>query len=162
LGANVIRAAIRSLRRPAFVLIAVAALSLLSVTAALAQTWTITASAGPNGSITPSGAVVVPNGTDTTFFATPNVGYVVADVLVDGGSVGAVASYTFTNVTSDHTISASFTVATHSINIAVNGGTVTASRICRLQLRRWSSYGDSGPATGLSVERDCWPSNPAP
>ncbi len=121
-----IRAAIRSLRRPAFVLFAVAALSLLSVTAALAQSWTITATSGSNGSITPSGAVVVPNGTDTTFFATPNVGYVVADVLVDGGSVGAVSSYMFTNVTSDHTISASFTVATHSISIAVNGvGTVT-------------------------------------
>jgi uncharacterized repeat protein (TIGR02543 family) len=121
----VIRAAIRSLRRPAFVLFASAAVSLAASSAALAQTWTITATAGANGSITPSGSVLVPNATDTTFFVSPNVGYVVANVLVDGGSVGAVSSYTFTNVTADHTIAASFTVATHSLNLAVNGvGTV--------------------------------------
>ena len=69
-----IRAAIRSLRRPAFVLFASAAVSLAASSAALAQTWSITATTGPNGSITPSGAVLVPNGTDTTFFATPNIG----------------------------------------------------------------------------------------
>ena len=81
----------------------------------------ITASAGANGSISPSGAVIVNEGTDKTFTITPNTGYAVADVLVDGGSVGAVTSYTFTNVTADHTIHATFTAAvTHTI-LAVAG-----------------------------------------
>ena len=47
-------------------------------------------------------------GANQTFTITPDAGYHVADVLVDGASVGAVTSYTFTNVTADHTISASF------------------------------------------------------
>jgi hypothetical protein len=69
---------------------------------------TITASAGTNGSISPSGDVPVPYGTNKTFTITPVADYHVLDVLVDGVSVGAVASYTFTNVTANHTISASF------------------------------------------------------
>jgi hypothetical protein len=68
----------------------------------------ITATAGPNGSITPSGAVIVPMATNQTFAITPNTGYHVADVLVDGASVGAVTSYTFVSVVTNHTISASF------------------------------------------------------
>ena len=71
-------------------------------------THTITASAGPNGTIAPSGAVVVNDGANAPFTITPNGGYHVDDVLVDGGSVGAVTNYTFTNVTTDHTIAASF------------------------------------------------------
>jgi len=73
------------------------------------QTRTITASAGPNGSITPNGSVSVNCGSDQTFTITGDPCYSVADVLVDGVSVGAVASYTFTNVTANHTIAASFT-----------------------------------------------------
>lgn len=70
--------------------------------------FTITASAGPHGAINPSGAVAVSCGSNPVFAATPDAGYAIADVLVDGGSVGAVGSYTFTNVTVDHTIDASF------------------------------------------------------
>ena len=69
---------------------------------------TISAMAGVNGSITPSGSVSAPTGSDQTFNITPANGYIVADVLVDGASVGAVTTYTFTNVTADHTINASF------------------------------------------------------
>jgi hypothetical protein len=72
--------------------------------------YTITASAGSNGSITPSGAVVVNSGANQTFTITPATNYHVAGVLVDGASVGAVTSYPFTNVTANHTISASFAV----------------------------------------------------
>ena len=72
------------------------------------DTFTITASAGANGAIAPSGAVAVTAGTNTTFTITPNSGFHVADVLVDGASVGAVSSYTFTNVLADHTIAATF------------------------------------------------------
>ena len=71
-------------------------------------THTITATAGSNGSITPSGAVTVTDGADQTFTITPNKGYQIANVLVDGKSVGAVSSYTFQDVTADHTIYATF------------------------------------------------------
>jgi hypothetical protein len=71
-------------------------------------TYAITAGAGPNGSISPSGSVSVPTGSDRTFTIAPATGYHVADVLVDGASVGAVTSYTFTSVTATHTISATF------------------------------------------------------
>jgi hypothetical protein len=70
--------------------------------------YTITATAGTGGSISPSGTVTVPHGGSQAFTITPNAGYVIADVLVDGSSVGAVSSYTFTNVTSNHTIHATF------------------------------------------------------
>src|SRR5262249_52257075 len=72
------------------------------------NTHTITASAGANGSITPSGAVIVNDGADQLFNITPTAGFQVQDVLVDSVSVGAVTTYTLTNVTSDHTISATF------------------------------------------------------
>ncbi len=61
-------------------------------------TYTITASAGTGGSISPSGPVTVNCGTDQSFTITPASCYQIADVLVDGVSVGAVASYTFTGV----------------------------------------------------------------
>jgi hypothetical protein len=71
-------------------------------------THTITASAGANGSVTPSGAVAVSNGSDQAFTVTPGSGYKVSDVLVDGSSVGGVTSYTFSDVVTDHTIAATF------------------------------------------------------
>ncbi|MBM3242795.1 T9SS type A sorting domain-containing protein [Candidatus Poribacteria bacterium] len=70
--------------------------------------YTITASAGTGGSINPSGEVTVNYGGSQTFTITPDTGYYIADVLVDSASVGAVESYTFSNVTANHTISASF------------------------------------------------------
>jgi hypothetical protein len=96
------------------------------------DTRTITASAGANGSIAPSGAVSVNYGTNQSFTITPSPNYHVADVLVDGSSVGAVTSYTFNNVTINHTISATFAINTHTIiaSSGLNGsispsGTVT-------------------------------------
>ncbi len=63
-----------------------------------ATTYTITATAGANGSIAPSGAVVVNSGASQAFAISASVGYHIADVLVDGVSVGAVGSYTLVNV----------------------------------------------------------------
>ncbi len=71
-------------------------------------TYTIEASAGTGGSISPSGTVTVNEGDNQSFGITANSGYEIADMLVDGSSVGAVSEYTFTNATSDHTIYASF------------------------------------------------------
>lgn len=87
-----------------------------TITASFAiNTYTITATAGSNGSILPSGAVVVSYGGNQTFAITPNAGYHVFDVTVDGVSQGAVTSYTFTNVTANHTITASFAINTYTI-----------------------------------------------
>ena len=71
-------------------------------------THTITALAGSNGSISPSGAVTVNQGDNRAFTITPDPNYHVEDVLVDGSSVGAVTSYTFVNVSGNHSITASF------------------------------------------------------
>jgi Divergent InlB B-repeat domain/Fibronectin type III domain len=81
-----------------------------TVTAAfnLARSFTITASAGSGGSISPSGTVTVTKGSDQDFTITPNNGYRISDVAVDSSSVGAVSSYTFSDVTASHTIQASF------------------------------------------------------
>jgi len=65
---------------------------------------TIRAISGLNGSISPSGWTSVRHGWDQTFTITPDKGYAVAKVLVDGKSVGSVKSYTFKNVAKDHTI----------------------------------------------------------
>ena len=73
--------------------------------------WTITATAGTGGTISPSGAVLVNEGASRSFTITPNSGYLIADVLVDTLSVGAVSTYNFTNVVANHTIAASFTLA---------------------------------------------------
>ena len=75
----------------------------------VAQKYTITATAGEGGSITPAGAVSVKEGASQTFAIAAQEGYAIADVLVDGQSVGAVDSYTFENVTANHTIAALFT-----------------------------------------------------
>ena len=72
------------------------------------NTFTITASAGTNGSISPSGTVTVTEGNDITFTITPDKGYKISDVIVDGESIGAEESYTFKNVKEAHTIEAVF------------------------------------------------------
>ena len=71
-------------------------------------TFTINASAGTGGTISPAGGVIVTSGGSQTFTITPDSGYVISGVTVDGGSVGAVGSYQFSSVSADHTISATF------------------------------------------------------
>lgn len=68
----------------------------------------INASAGTHGRISPSGTFAAPVNGDQAFTITPDANYKIADVLVDGSSVGAVSSYTFHHVTAEHTIAASF------------------------------------------------------
>ena len=68
----------------------------------------ITATADEHGKIAPTGDVAVPKGESKTFTITPDSGYHIKDVLVDGKSVGAVSTYTFENVVDNHTIHATF------------------------------------------------------
>ena len=80
-----------------------------SVTATFTlKTYTITASAGANGLVSPSGTVAINHGASQSFTITPRRGYRIRDVKVDGVSQGPIASYTFNNVTSNHSISAIF------------------------------------------------------
>ena len=71
-------------------------------------TYTLTASAGSNGAISLSGAVTVNYGGNQTFTFTPATGYQVSSVLVDGTAVTTASSYSFSNVTANHTISVTF------------------------------------------------------
>ena len=70
--------------------------------------YTITATSGENGTITPSGVTEYDCNATSTYTITPNEGYEITDVLVDGISVGAVDSYTFSSLNSNHTISVTF------------------------------------------------------
>ncbi|MGA2310643.1 MAG: PKD domain-containing protein, partial [Candidatus Bathyarchaeia archaeon] len=94
---------------------------------------TITASSGSGGSISPVGSVSVNYGSDQTFTITPDLHYHVADVLVDGVSVGAVTSYKFTGVTDAHTISATFAINQYTITVTqgahgtISPGTATVN-----------------------------------
>ena len=98
---------------------------------------TIAASAGVGGTITPSGTVYVLDGADQTFTIAANVGYRIDNVLVDGVLQGALSSYTFSVVSTNHTIVASFAVVpTHTISgrvtdkatgLGISGATVDFS-----------------------------------
>ena len=91
-------------------------------------TFTIIATAGNNGSIQPEGVVNVDEGSDQTFTMTPDVGYVVVDVLVDDASVGAVSEHTFQSVAADHTIHAVFAITIHVITgSTTEGGSINPS-----------------------------------
>jgi hypothetical protein len=84
------------------------------------NTYAITATSGANGAITPAGITTVNSGGSQSYTISPNPGYHVLDVLVDGSSVGNVTAYQFTNVISAHTISATFAITTYAIT-ATNG-----------------------------------------
>ena len=76
--------------------------------------YTIEATVGAGGSISPSGSVSVREGRDKTFTITPDKGYAVSNVKIDGKSIGAVKSYTFENVSRTHTIEVIFVKGTAS------------------------------------------------
>ena len=79
--------------------------------------YTITASAGNGGTISPVGTSNLVSGGNQTYTITPATGYHVSDVYVDGASVGAVTSYTFSNVTANHTIFAAFAANEYTVTV---------------------------------------------
>lgn len=135
-------------------------------------THTITPSAGSNGSISPSGATSVNDGGSQSFTITPVAHYHVADVLVDSVSVGAVSSYDFTNVTVDHTISATFAIDTktltytagangsitgdspQTIDYGSDGTAVTAVPSTGYYFVDWSDSSTDNPRTDTNVTDD--------
>ena len=89
---------------------------------------TITASADTGGSISPDGAVSVAHRDSQAFTITPDSGYLVADVVLDGTtSLGTVTTYTFANVQTDHTISATFVAKSLVHQWSFNDGTANDS-----------------------------------
>ena len=70
--------------------------------------YTVTVTGSQGGAISPNGTVNVAQGASQTFLFTPDQGYIVADVLIDGVSVGAVSSYTFNQVKAAHSIQVVF------------------------------------------------------
>jgi alpha-tubulin suppressor-like RCC1 family protein len=86
---------------------------------AQAVTFTITAASAGNGSISPAGAAVVTPGSAQTYTITPNAGFVVSALVVDGQLLPGATTHTFTNVTGDHYINAYFAPpTTFTINAA--------------------------------------------
>ena len=90
----------------------------VTVSAGAVTTYMITASAGTGGTINPSGTVTVSQGATQTFSFAAGTGYVVAAVIVDGVSIGAAGSYTFADVTANHTIAVSFSQNTGTVPAA--------------------------------------------
>jgi len=85
------------------------------------NTYTITTSVGPNGTISPA-SPSVNHGADRAFSITPAVGYHVATLSVDGSQVTPATSYTFFNVTGPHTIAATFAINTYTLNYSAGPG----------------------------------------
>ncbi|MCP4712296.1 MAG: hypothetical protein GY869_27050, partial [Planctomycetes bacterium] len=91
-------------------------------------THSITATAGANGDITPSGVVTINQGSNQNFTFTADPGYEIENVRVDNISLGSISSYTFTAVSSDHTIAVSFARIAYTITAAAaEGGVITPS-----------------------------------
>ncbi len=85
------------------------------------NTYTVTPSAGTNGSISSYTVQTASNGDNQTYTFTPAKGYKIKDVLVDGVSVGTPESYTFTNITANHTVHVEFEKISDNQNIPDTG-----------------------------------------
>jgi hypothetical protein len=90
------------------------------------DTYAVTAECGADGSLSPSGTTIVAHGESLTFQITPNNHHEVADVVVNGVSLGAVSSYTFASVEHNSTISASFKADNHNVTASASAnGTIS-------------------------------------
>jgi PKD repeat protein len=126
--------------------------------------FTITASAGANGTINPVGPTSLTAGSSKTFAVFPNTGYSIKDVLVDSVSVGNVSTYTFINLTSAHMIQASFIAnppALTSIGVSIDStkfmlnSSAQVGQVYQIQystdLVTWINMGSPITATTTSI-----------
>jgi uncharacterized repeat protein (TIGR02543 family) len=127
-----------------------------NVTAAFAAGYTISASAGTGGTITPSGNSSVKSGGGITYAITPNAGYNISDVTVDGQSVGAVSSYRFSGVSGNHSIAASFVSngggTGGSTGGVTGGGSAAATYTLTFSTNGGSSISSVTAASGATVD----------
>ena len=119
-------------------------------TVEVAGTFTITASAGENGTISPCGDVPVRSNEKTVFNIIPDYGYVVKDVLVNGTSVGAVENYTFSDLTGNATITAEFA----KINVVYENNIITISSEAALKNLKLiiAAYDEEGKLTNCEIK----------
>ncbi len=114
----------------------------IEVTANFGQNlYTITASTSGNGTIAPIGEITVAEGSNQNFQISPNTGYHIGELLVDGNSVGTPASYTFENIASNHTIHAVFEINTYTLTyLASEGGSLSGNvtQIVQIWWKRFS------------------------
>lgn len=125
--------------------------------------FTISTTATPGGSISPAGPASVAYGTDTTFTISPDATYKIDSVYVDNANKGPITSWTFTNVTADHSISAYFshitytlttqTIGNGSVGLSPSGGTYVTGTSVQLQATAdpgWTFAGWSGDTTNTA------------
>lgn len=119
------------------------------------NSYTIIATADEYGSIAPQGEIIVEGGQDATFEIQPDVGYHIADVLIDDESIGPVSNYVFEAVSADHTIHAVFEINTYTLTyLSDETGTIQGEPIQNVE------HGEDGTAV-LAVgfppfEFDSW------
>jgi hypothetical protein len=98
------------------------------ISTGVTATYNITASSNEGGAISPAGTTTVRKGQSQSYTITPSNGYQIKSVTVDGTNQGAISSYTFSNITSSHTINATFEKKANSITAAAgNGGSISPS-----------------------------------
>jgi acid phosphatase type 7 len=107
--------------------------------------YNITASAGSNGSITSSGVTQVCEGSAKTYTITPNSSYSITSVVVDGNNVGTNATYTFSNVIANHTISATFVAVLNCTSAPAKPGAIKGpTQVCTTPTASYSVAAVSG------------------
>ena len=111
---------------------------------------TITASAGTGGSVSPNALSSVTCGTNQAYAITPDPCFQIADVIVDGVSQGAINTYTFSNVTVNHTIAASF-VSTSPAPVISGNTTICNCTSTILDAGNYAAYNWSTGATTQTI-----------
>jgi len=121
-------------------------------TSVQAGPYTIAASAGPNGSITPSGSVAVAAGGSQTFNIDAAPGYVTSSVLVDSADQGPICAYTFSSVAAGHTIAAAFSLpGQYTITASAGaGGAIAPSGVIPIASGGSQAFSIT-PAAGCSI-----------
>ncbi|GHT19214.1 hypothetical protein AGMMS4957_02980 [Bacteroidia bacterium] len=121
-----------------------------------AQTCTITASAGNGGNISPSGNVNIGEGGSQTFHFTPDTGYEINQVFVDGvnnASAAANGTHTFANVTTNHTIAVTFRQKQYTITVKAGAGGSISPASNQTVNYGYSSSFDFVPNRGYEIEQ---------
>ncbi len=114
--------------------------------------YTITASAGTGGAISPTGAVSVDSAGSQAFAVTPNAGYTIDSLLVDNVNQTTKTGYTFSNVVSAHTIRAVFKITTNAITASAGtGGTIAPNGVTNVNYGGSQAY-TVAPSAGYSID----------